>query len=126
MKTITITTTTLLAGLLATASALAAETNQFKSDKEKLSYALGMQIGTSLKNNNFEVDFDVLTRELKDAMAGVPTRMTPQEAQQAIQTYLQDKRKQLLEKNKKEGDEFLAANKTKDGVISLQIGRAHV
>jgi len=78
--------------------------------------------GTSLKNNNFEVDFDVLTRELKDAMAGVPTRMTPQEAQQAIQTYLQDKRKQLLEKNKKEGDEFLAANKTKDGVISLPNG----
>ena len=47
-------TLTLLSGLLAASTALAADgTNSFKSDKEKLSYALGMNIGNSLKRANF-------------------------------------------------------------------------
>src|SRR5262245_17540248 len=127
MKTTTI-TTTLLTALLTAGAAHAAEpnstsqTNQWKSDKEKLSYALGMNIGNSLKRANFEVDLDVLVQELKDAMAGVPARMTDQEAQQAIMAYQQERRKQTLEKNKKAGEEFLAANKTKPGVITLPNG----
>lgn len=121
MKTKTI-TLTLLTGLLTSGFAFAAETNLFKSDKEKLSYALGMNIGNSLKRANFEVDLDVLIQELRDAMAGATNRMSDQEAQQTIMAYQQEKRKQLLEKNKKEGEEFLAANKTKDGVIALPNG----
>ena len=121
MKTKTI-ALTLLTGLLTAGFALAADTNLFKSDKEKLSYALGMQIGTSLKNGNFEVDLEVLIQELKDAMSGVTNRITPMEAQQTIQGYLAEKRKQTLEKNKKDGESFLEANKTKPGVISLPNG----
>ena len=121
MKTKTI-VLTLLTGLLTAGAAFAAETNLFKSDKEKLSYALGMGIANNLKRANFEVDLDVLFQELKDAMAGVPTRLTEQEASQVISAYQMEKRKQLLEKNKKEGDAFLEANKTKPGVISLPNG----
>ena len=121
MKTKTI-ALTLLTGLLTASAALAAETNQFKSDKEKLSYALGMNIGTSLKNANFEVDLDVLTQEIRDAMAGLPPKMNEQDARQAITSYQMEKRKQMLEKNKKEGEEFLAANKSKAGVIELPNG----
>jgi FKBP-type peptidyl-prolyl cis-trans isomerase len=113
---------TLLTGLLTAGAALAADTNLFKSDKEKLSYALGMNIGNSLKRANFEVDLDVLVQEMRDAMSGVTNKLTDQEAQQTIMTYQQEKRKQLLEKNKKEGEEFLTANKTKPGVITLPNG----
>ena len=121
MKTKTI-ALTLLTGLLTAGAAFAANTNAFKSDKEKLSYALGMNIGNSLKRANFEVDLDVLIQELRDAMAGVTNRLSDQEAQQTIMAYQQERRKQLLEKNKKEGEDFLAANKTKPGVISLPNG----
>ena len=121
MKTKTI-VLTLLTGLLTAGAALAADTNAFKSDKEKLSYALGMNIGNSLKRANFEVDLDVLVQEMRDAMAGVTNKLTDQEAQQTIMTYQQEKRKQILEKNKKEGEDFLAANKTKPGVITLPNG----
>ena len=121
MKTKTI-IVTLLAGLLTASSGPAAETNAFKSDKEKLSYALGVNIGSNLKRANFELDVDVFLQELKDALAGTPARLTEQEAQQTIMAYQTEKRKQLLEKNKKEGEDFLAANKTKDGVITLPNG----
>ena len=121
MKTKTI-TLTLLTGLLTVSAALAAETNQFKSDKERLSYALGMNFGNSLKNANFEVDLDILTQEIKDAMAGLPPKMNEQDARQAITSYQMEKRKQMLEKNKKEGEEFLTANKSKAGVIALTNG----
>ena len=121
MKTKTF-TLTLLTGLLTAGAALAAETNSFKNDKEKLSYALGMNIGSSLKRANFEVDLDVLIQELRDAMSGAPNRLTDQEAQQTIMAYQQEKRKQMLEKNKKEGETFLEANKAKPGVITLPNG----
>ena len=64
----------------------------------------------------------MLVQELKDAMAGVPNKLSDQEAQQTIMSYQQEKRKQMLEKNKKEGEAFLEANKSKPGVITLPNG----
>ena len=121
MKTKTI-AWTVFSGLLTVGATLAADTNLFKSDKEKVSHALGRSIGSSLKRANFDVDADVFFQEFKNALNGGPARMTDQETQQTIQAYQQEQRKKLLEKNKKEGDAFLAANKTKPGVIELPNG----
>jgi FKBP-type peptidyl-prolyl cis-trans isomerase FklB len=100
-----------------------------KTDKEKQSYAIGMNIGKSIHRDGVDVDPNILLRGMKDALAGGKTVLTDDEAK-AVMTNLQaEMRKQQAEKaqqagdaNKKAGDAFLAANKTKEGVVTLPSG----
>jgi FKBP-type peptidyl-prolyl cis-trans isomerase FklB len=99
------------------------------TQKDKLSYALGMNIGTGMHKQSVDVDPNVFIRGFKDGLAGGKTEMTEQEAQAAIiqlQQMLRAKAeaemKQEAEKTKKEGEAFLAANKAKEGVIALPSG----
>lgn len=88
----------------------------FKDDKEKASYAIGMSIGKNLQRGGLDVDVDVLAAALKDVQAGREGKLTDQQAQEAIRSYQQESQKKIAEKNKKAGEEFLAANKKKEGV----------
>jgi len=97
--------------------------------KDKFSYALGMNIGANLHRQSVEVDPSILLRGLKDGMAGGKTEMTEDEARAALTEVQTEMRKKAMEKmqqaaeaNKKEGEAFLTANKTKDGVVSLPSG----
>jgi FKBP-type peptidyl-prolyl cis-trans isomerase len=93
--------------------------------KDKFSYALGMDIGTNLHRQSVEVDPDMLAQGMKDALAGSATRLTPEEAQAAlseVQTELRKKQEEKMAANKTEGGAFLAANKTKEGVVTLPSG----
>jgi FKBP-type peptidyl-prolyl cis-trans isomerase FklB len=101
----------------------------FKDEREKVSYALGLNIGTNWKRNDIDVDPDVVFKAVKDVMSGKEPAMTEQEAQAALMGYQQElmakqekKRKEQGEVNKKAGDDFLAANKSKDGVKTLPSG----
>jgi FKBP-type peptidyl-prolyl cis-trans isomerase FklB len=100
-----------------------------KTQKEKFSYALGMNIGTNLHRQEVPVDPNILARGLKDALAGSKTALTEDEARTVLTEMQNDMRKKQQEKmqaagatNKKEGDEFLSANKTKAGVTTLPSG----
>jgi FKBP-type peptidyl-prolyl cis-trans isomerase FklB len=104
-----------------------------KTRKEKFSYALGMNIGTGysqgLKKQSVEVDWNLLAQGMKDAAAGSKTRLTQEEAQAVlneVQTEIkkqqQEKTQQAAAANKTEGEAFLAANKSKDGVVTLPSG----
>ena len=117
-KTSTATTTTKTGGVTA-----------LKTQKEKFSYALGMNLGTNLHKQSVEVDPNIVAQGLRAAMAGGKTLLTPEEAQAAlvevqkdIQAKLQEKAKVAGETNKKEGETFLAANKSKPGVVALPSG----
>lgn len=101
--------------------------------KDKFSYAIGMQVGTGLGGNlrKQSVDFDpnLLVQGLKDSLAGGKTRLTQEEAQAVLTQVQADVRKKQQESmqvegaaNKKEGDGFLAANKSKEGVVTLPSG----
>jgi FKBP-type peptidyl-prolyl cis-trans isomerase FklB len=101
--------------------------------KQKFSYALGMNIGTGLGNNlkkqSVEVDPNLVSMGLKDAMAGGKTRLTQEEAQSVLTEVQNEVRKEQQEKmqeasakNKTEGEAFLAANKSKEGVVTLPDG----
>ena len=100
-----------------------------KTQKEKISYAIGMNIGTGMHRQSLQIDPNILVRGLKDALAGGKTLMTDEEAK-AVMTQLQNEmRKAQQEKmqqagaaNKKEGEAFLEANKTKEGVKVLPSG----
>jgi FKBP-type peptidyl-prolyl cis-trans isomerase len=97
--------------------------------QDKFSYALGMNLGTNLHKQSVDVDPNILLRGLKDGLAGGKTQLTEEEAHAALLEVQNELRKQMEEKaklageaNKKEGDAFLAANKTKDGVVALPSG----
>jgi FKBP-type peptidyl-prolyl cis-trans isomerase FklB len=100
-----------------------------ETPKDKLSYSIGMNIGKSLKRDNVDVDPDLLLRGVKDVLGGGTPLMTDEEAQSTLNELQADLRKkqeqeaqQLAETNKKEGEAFLAANKTKPGVVALPSG----
>jgi FKBP-type peptidyl-prolyl cis-trans isomerase FklB len=119
----------MMCAVLAASTAFAEEQQALKTQKEKLSYAIGIDMGTSLKKNAIDVDPDMLFKGIKDALSGGKQLMTEQELKETIQTAQkelmakqQEKMKALAEKNKKEGEEFLAANKKKPGVKILPSG----
>lgn len=119
------------AGKAATAKTVVPLT--LKTDKDKQSYAIGINVGKglgqNLKQTGLEIDPAILTRAIKDVLAGDKQSMTDQEAQETLKNLQADMRKtqelkqqQAAATNKKEGDDFLAANKAKEGVTTLPDG----
>ena len=107
----------------------AAGATTLKTSKEKFSYALGMNWGSNLRKQSVEVDPNLVAQGLKAALAGGKTLLTQEqakaaltEAQNAIQKKHQETMQVAGEANKKEGDAFLAANKSKEGVVALPSG----
>jgi FKBP-type peptidyl-prolyl cis-trans isomerase len=99
------------------------------TQKDKVSYAIGMNIGTNLHRQSVDVDPKLLQQGLHDALSGGKTLLSEDEARAALtefQTEMskkqQDKMQQAGEANKKEGDAFLAANKSKEVVVALPSG----
>jgi FKBP-type peptidyl-prolyl cis-trans isomerase FklB len=114
------------------ASATAAKTAApltLKTQEEKFSYAIGMKMGANFKKQAVPVNATIMARGIKDALAGSKTLLTDEEAQAAItevqkemQSKMQEKNKESADANKKTGDAFLAANKSKEGVVVLPSG----
>jgi FKBP-type peptidyl-prolyl cis-trans isomerase FklB len=107
----------------------AAQASPYSTDKEKASYAIGMNIGSSLKRDGLDVDPNIVTQGLKDAMSGTPSKISEADAQQAmtnlrnkVMAQRQSEQQQAGDANKKAGDQFLAANKAKPGVVTLPSG----
>jgi len=90
---------------------------------------IGSGLGANLKKQSVDVDSTLVSQGLKDAMSGGKTRLTQEEAQTVLTDVQNEVRKQQQEKaqqagaaNKTEGEAFLAANKSKDGVVTLPSG----
>lgn len=93
---------------------------------QKFSYALGMYIGSGnaqmLKKQAVDFDPNLVAQGLKDAMAGGKTRLTEDEMKAVLTEVQNEKTQQVANKNKAEGETFLAANKAKEGVVTLPSG----
>ena len=101
--------------------AFAEETKTFKDDKEKANYAIGLDIGSKFKQGNLEYDAKGFEQGMNDAISG-KQGMTMTEARDAIQKYQADRRAAVGEKNKSEGEAYLAANKSKPDVKVTESG----
>jgi len=107
----------------------AQEAPALTTEKDRLSYAMGMDLGQQLKSQSVDIDPAVFGRGLADALSGGKTLLTPEEAK-AVITELQKamivKRAEASrlagEKNKADGEAFLAANGAKEGVVTLPSG----
>jgi len=103
----------------------AQENLALKSQKDKMSYIIGMDIGTNLKKQSIDIEPGVLARGIKDALAGAKPLLTEQEVQETMAIFQKDmmaKQQDMAIKNKKEGEAFLAENKKKEGVKTLPSG----
>jgi FKBP-type peptidyl-prolyl cis-trans isomerase FklB len=108
-----------------------ATTLTLTTQKQKASYALGMQIGGTLKRQGVgaSVDAALTARGLKDALAGSKMLLTDDEEKAAL-TQLQTEVRAAQEAkaheagsaNRKEGEAFLAENKSKEGIVTLPSG----
>lgn len=82
-----------------------------------------MNIGANLKGEGAtNVDFDELFKGLKAVMTGEPTEISGQEAGQLLQKYFTELEEQKMKAVMEEGKAFLAANATREGVVSLPSG----
>ncbi|MBE0543711.1 MAG: FKBP-type peptidyl-prolyl cis-trans isomerase [Verrucomicrobia bacterium] len=125
----TATTLAILAGLAVTANLQAQDSKPFKDEKEKASYAVGLNLGSNWKRQDIDLDFDQVLRGLKDTRPDAQPLLTEEEArevltkfQQQIMAAQQEKRRVQGEKNKQAGAAFLAENKSKPGVKTLENG----
>ncbi len=119
-----------LLGFILLAGAVHAEGDAvLKSDKERLSYSIGLDIGNSLKSQSMDVDADILSKGINDAMSGNKPLLSEQEFRDTMANFKKDmmakqanQMKEAGESNKKVGEVFLAENKKKDGVVTLPSG----
>lgn len=98
-------------------------------DKDKFSYALGMQFGESFKKQSLELDPATFGKAFAEAYNGGTLTMTEDEMKSILTVASQEfKKKQMAmaaEKGaqaQKDGEKFLAENKTKEGVVTLPSG----
>ncbi len=112
-----------------TAQVSAEETLVLKTQKEKVSYGLGVDVGRNLKRQRIEADVDLVIKGLKDGLSGEKL-LIPDDELRIIMGAFQHEltRRQLLalkmvaEENSKKGEAFLAENKAKEGVVTLPSG----
>ncbi len=95
-----------------------------KDQKDKVSYSIGLNIGSNLARQNVEINTDALTAGVKDAIAGKP-QLTQDQVKEVMTTFekdMQAKQKAAGEKNAAEGTKFLEENKKKEGVKTTASG----
>ena len=119
--------------LLAAAAAGTARAQAPKTQRERLGYALGAEIGQTFKSQGVDFDVAAFNNAVRDAMGGNRLQMTSAQIQESIMTLNKGggagaPKQQppsdmtALDKNKREGEAFLAANRGKAGVQALANG----
>jgi FKBP-type peptidyl-prolyl cis-trans isomerase FkpA/FKBP-type peptidyl-prolyl cis-trans isomerase FklB len=102
---------------------LAVAVDELTTEKDKVSYMVGMDLANNLGQIKGEIDIEILVQALKTQLAGGKTLLTADEAGQVrsefmrrLQAQQEGQQRERAEKNRAEGDAFLAANKDKPGV----------
>jgi FKBP-type peptidyl-prolyl cis-trans isomerase FklB len=115
--------------LLPSLAAAAQDAPELKTDKDKFSYALGIKIAENFRKQGLELDPAVFTKAFTESFNGGKTAMTDQEMETLLTAASVEIRKKQAalqaekgEAAQKEGEAFLAANKTKEGVVTLPSG----
>ncbi|HEV8582480.1 MAG TPA: FKBP-type peptidyl-prolyl cis-trans isomerase [Thermoanaerobaculia bacterium] len=100
-----------------------------ESVQDRASYAIGLNLGRSLKSNEIQANTDLILKGIRDGLAGGQPLLTDQEMQAAMQSLQQTvmqaqeaKMKAQGEKNKSEGEAFLAKNKERKEIKTTASG----
>jgi len=118
-----------LIGIFMLVNPVHAEESFLKTKKDKISYAIGMDIGKNLKKQPVELNPEAISQGLWDSFTDGKSLMTEQEyidTMTAFRNEMTQKQtaqmKNAGDRNKKEGEKYLADNKIKDGVVTTASG----
>ena len=90
---------------------------------EKVSYALGMSIANNLMASGVKnINVEEFVKAVKASMAGEEPAMSVMEAQQVLNDFFTKLQEEQTAAVRKEGEEFLAENAKKEGVVTLPSG----
>ncbi|MDW7772792.1 MAG: FKBP-type peptidyl-prolyl cis-trans isomerase [Desulfobulbaceae bacterium] len=102
---------------------------ELETDTQKLSYALGLDLGAYFKNLGEEIDLDVLHQGVKDSYMGNKPMLSAEDAAEIQQKFAQKQQEEqvkktieMITKNKQAAEDFLNENKTKEGVKTTESG----
>lgn len=111
------------------AQANAEEAQVLKTQRDVQSYGIGVNIAKSFKRDEVDIDLNLMVKGMKDAMAGEKLLMPEKELRRAMNSFQSELRQKAAARsriaavdNKKKGDDFLAQNKTREGVVTLASG----
>ncbi len=113
-----------------------------RTQRQKVSYGVGVKLAKDLENKGIrtdigtksgpqgdEIEFELIVRGMRDALAGEKLLVSERELRRILITYQSDLRNKqrrtgttLSETNRQDGDAFLAENRTKEGVVTLPSG----
>jgi FKBP-type peptidyl-prolyl cis-trans isomerase FklB len=98
---------------------------EIKTDKQKLSYALGIYFSQGVSQQNIEMDIPAFLQAVEDVLNKSDLKLGEADMQQVLTTYQQKivkERGVIADSNKTSGEKFLSENKQKDGVVTLPSG----
>ncbi len=96
-----------------------------KTDQERGSYTIGLQLGKNFRRENVDIVVPAFLAGMNDGLAGKEGKLKPEEIQMAMQKMQElvaKKNTEAAEKNNKEGEDFLAKNKTAAGWKTTESG----
>jgi FKBP-type peptidyl-prolyl cis-trans isomerase FklB len=109
--------------------ASAEEAVSLKTQRDKISYIIGMDAGRNLKVQSIDIDPDIFMKGFKDALSGNKSLLSDDITKESLAVFQdemmkkhEEELKKVAEQNKKEGEAFLAENKKKEGVVTLASG----
>jgi FKBP-type peptidyl-prolyl cis-trans isomerase FklB len=119
----------LAAAVMWTSQALADDATVFKDRKQQESYAIGAQTARTLRQDNVDIDVDMLMRGLRDGLSDGKLMMNEKELRAVMSRVQQELHKNMVtnrrtagEKNKELGIQYLADNAKKPGVVTTDSG----
>lgn len=118
-----------LTAVCLTSICLAQDKPQLKDQKDKASYSIGYDIGSTFKKQNIDLNGDALFSGLKEGLAGKEASLSKEEREKTLEAFQKEMMakqetasKEAAAKNLAEGEKFLAENKKKEGVKTTASG----
>ena len=112
-----------------TVAVAAQDASELNTQKEKFSYALGMQMGAGFRKQVLDLDLATFAKGLAESFNGDKTMLTEDEMRTVLADAQEEYRKkqaalreEKAEATLKDGEKFLAENKNKEGVVALPSG----
>ncbi|RUR12765.1 FKBP-type peptidyl-prolyl cis-trans isomerase [Legionella sp. km772] len=116
-------------GLMMTTAMAATDATSLSTDTDKLSYSIGADLGKNFKTQGIDINPAALAKGMQDGMGTGPLALTEQQMKDVLNKFQKDlmaKRtadfNKKADENKTKGEAFLAANKSKPGVVVLPSG----
>ncbi len=116
-------------GLVMSTAVAASDATSLTTDKDKLSYSIGADLGKNFKAQGIDISPEALTKGIQDGISGSPLALTEEQMKDVLNKFQKDlmaKRtaefNKKSEENKTKGETFLKDNKAKTGVVVLPSG----